>query len=227
MIILGSWNANLHVAENLYRDSFTVVNEDSLKMSILKNGDEKSYYDLMSLVYGDEEYQYFDYSLIMANNYHNGFACLKVYEGIMDLYIKKNVVLDSVSYALPLSYLEKGVSFNSKECMSELANLYSDSTNYFYDRIKASEYALMSYEIGLKEDIILLKEKGVYSNARIIRCTYSPSMSIYTILFYDDKSDHRGFMYSDVPLNVGDSIPIVFYKDANTLISCPSKYIEK
>lgn len=215
----------VHVSIYATDEDYILLNEDSLKMSIIKNGDEKSYYDLM-LFFNENHQKYLDYSLIMANNYKNGLACLDVYEEIMYLYSKKNIVIDSISYVLPISYLEKGVSYNSSECMNELAKLYSDSTLFLYDRKKASKYSMMSYESSLEGDLVLLKEKGVYSNARVIWCNYVAYRSIYVAMYLDKENKQRGIMDSYVPLNVGDTIPIVFYPDTNIVINCPSKYIE-
>lgn len=207
-------------------DSVIIVNEDSLKTSIIKNGDENSYDDLISFNYDYDDTD-LDYSLIMANNYHNGRACYFVYKGIMHLYNKYNVMVDSMTYSLPFSYLEKGVSYNSKECMDELARLYSDSTQLFFDRRKASKYTMMSYEIELKETlgeyIDLLMEKGVYANARVKHCGYDKFRSIYLGTYFDEESGQRELLESDVPLNVGDTIPIIYYRDSVNYVSCPVK----
>lgn len=104
-------------------------------------------------------------AVLMANRYNNGYACYLVYYIIVnELFAKNNIEIDSTNFSIAISFLNKGASYGSYECFSELSTLYKNGIYYPKDLKKAEEYEIKRINV---------KQKSINENYRSINTNSS------------------------------------------------------
>lgn len=113
---------------------------NDLISKIVETGDAHALNDYLSNMNGVAD---LSLAVLMANRYNNGYACYLVYHIIVkELFANNNIEIDSTSLSIAISFLNKGASYGSYECYSELSTLYKNGIYFPKDLKKAEEYEI-------------------------------------------------------------------------------------
>lgn len=135
-------------------------NDQILKM--VKGGEDQALNDYLS---NNNGVDVLPLAVLMANRYNNGYACYLVYYIIVnELFAKNNIEIDSTNFSIAISFLNKGASYGSYECFSELSTLYKNGIYYPKDLKKAEEYEIKRINV---------KQKSINENYRSINTNSS------------------------------------------------------
>ena len=105
-------------------DPRITVGFDTLCIKVLESGDKRSYTHLEQMCFSDEiplsNLFYYSLAMIKKNQYH--YAYYDAYKSIMYIYEQNPLIwmpMDSVTNAIAISFLEKGVEMNDERAWRE------------------------------------------------------------------------------------------------------------
>lgn len=118
--------------------------------------DRESYLEFMDagIYYSDFGYlDYLPYSYIMANRFNDGRACNDIASGIIALYSRYNLKLDSTATSQVIFYLEKGANLGDDKCKDFLYYLFTRGGTprtklLEVDSVRANRYKKIPDEIS-------------------------------------------------------------------------------
>ena len=106
------------------------------------------------IYYSDFGYlDYLPYSYIMANRFNDGGACNDIASGIIALYSRYNLKLDSTATSQVIFYLEKGANLGDDKCKDFLYYLFTRGGTprtklVEVDSVRANRYKKIPDEIS-------------------------------------------------------------------------------